>query len=424
MIPQYVGPGYGPGFGVAQPQMHSYGYMQPTQQMQYRPMISYQYVGTHMVPAGMSYPTYGAGYVGVPARSYVPSVALPRHHLAPPAPPPRRHPAPPPGPPPVQSTAVAPSKATTECKQGPAAAAAPVQSGSQQQDGQAGISREASAASSSGANIACTDSSDAGSSAGDADSPFAASTASTPRSAAEPSLGSAGAAAAAAAAAGRCTPQHSAAGAVSQGGSCAAQQAEALGKGFQKDPTSINSSNGCSVASREKDAALMAVQAAAKPVGALQRNHQGRPAAAQQLQGSAVTPSAANTKAGSAAAAQHRAAATAATLAIPGHKTPSHVRLQAAQHKKQVQQEVPFSLRSIRLLPPPADAAAAKALQSEFQFRMFAHHSKYVLDLLQPAASAKLSCLIRLSPHDLTAILQQPQPEQLLDQVWDRHRSK
>jgi len=98
---------------------------------------------------------------------------------------------------------------------------------------------------------------------------------------------------------------------------------------------------------------------------------------------------------------------------------------QAAPHQQPKQ--MPLSrkrlVRSIRLLPPPADAAAAKALQSEFQFRLFAHHSKYVLDLLQPAASAKLSCLIRLSASDLTAILQQPQPEQLLDQVWDRHRS-
>jgi hypothetical protein len=41
--------------------------------------------------------------------------------------------------------------------------------------------------------------------------------------------------------------------------------------------------------------------------------------------------------------------------------------------------------------------------------------------LLQPAAAAKLSCLMRLSTSDLQLLLKQLQPEQLLDALWEMH---
>ena len=60
-------------------------------------------------------------------------------------------------------------------------------------------------------------------------------------------------------------------------------------------------------------------------------------------------------------------------------------------------------------------------MRSEFQFALFASHSQYVMALLQPAAAAKLSCLMRLSTSDLHLLLKQPQPEQLLDALWEMH---
>jgi hypothetical protein len=78
-------------------------------------------------------------------------------------------------------------------------------------------------------------------------------------------------------------------------------------------------------------------------------------------------------------------------------------------------------MRRMRLLPAPGDAEAARKMQAEFQFALFAHHSKYVVSLLQPADAAKLACLMRISPADLELLLEQPQPEQLLDALWEQH---
>lgn len=77
-------------------------------------------------------------------------------------------------------------------------------------------------------------------------------------------------------------------------------------------------------------------------------------------------------------------------------------------------------LRRIWLLPVPADADAARKMQAEFQFALFVHHSKYVVSLLQPAAAAKLACLMRISTADLELVLEQPQPEKLLDALWEQ----
>jgi hypothetical protein len=73
-------------------------------------------------------------------------------------------------------------------------------------------------------------------------------------------------------------------------------------------------------------------------------------------------------------------------------------------------------------MPAPADAAAARTLQAGFQYALFAHHSKYVMDLLQPEGAAKLSCLVRIASADLARLLQQQHTEQLLDRIWEQHR--
>jgi hypothetical protein len=78
-------------------------------------------------------------------------------------------------------------------------------------------------------------------------------------------------------------------------------------------------------------------------------------------------------------------------------------------------------MRNIQLLPAPHDAAAAQQMQAAFQFAMFAQHSNYVFDLLQPAAATKLACLMRLSPADLQYVLKQQQPESILDALWEQH---
>jgi hypothetical protein len=92
------------------------------------------------------------------------------------------------------------------------------------------------------------------------------------------------------------------------------------------------------------------------------------------------------------------------------------------QTKQQQKKQARLILRHIKLQPAPSDADAAQKMQGAFQYALFAQHSKYVLDLLQPSAAAKRACLIRLSPADLQLVLQQQEPEALLDAVWEQHR--
>jgi hypothetical protein len=92
------------------------------------------------------------------------------------------------------------------------------------------------------------------------------------------------------------------------------------------------------------------------------------------------------------------------------------------QTKQQQKKQARLILRHLKLQPAPSEAAAAQQMQGAFQYALFAQHSKYVMDLLQPAAAAKLACLIRLSPADLQLVVKQQQPEALMDALWEQHR--
>jgi hypothetical protein len=105
-----------------------------------------------------------------------------------------------------------------------------------------------------------------------------------------------------------------------------------------------------------------------------------------------------------AAAAEAEAAAEAAEA------------IYSMQHDGEVLQVPGFD--SVRLLPAPDSTEAADSLKQSFVYALITVDSSYLLHLLQPQQAGKLALLMRLQESDRTALLQQPQVAQLLDEVY------
>lgn len=121
---------------------------------------------------------------------------------------------------------------------------------------------------------------------------------------------------------------------------------------------------------------------------------------------------------------QQSSTTTAGTSAVPGQQGGGRAanleRKGNSSSSAQQQAAKPAGWRgNVRLRPPPRDAAAAKEMRADFTYALFAKHALYVMALPE----AKAACLMRLSQADLARVLEQPEPEKVLDQLWEQHRS-